>query len=141
MENIESKQGKIAASAETVYNFLSDLRNLDSLIPEDKVQDWTSTEDSCSFSVPQAGNIQLKLTKKEPFKLIRVEPEGSGPMGIGFSLYIQMMEVGEMDTRIKLTFRAQMNSMIKMMVAGPLKKGLDQIVDTVENIRINPANQ
>ena len=141
MENIESKQGKIAASAETVYNFLSDFRNLDSLIPADKVQDWTSTEETCSFSVPQAGNIQLKLTEKEPFKLIRVEPEGSGIMGMGFSLFIQMMEAGEMDTRIKLTFRAEMNPMIKMMVAGPLKKGLDQIVDTVENIRINPPNQ
>ena len=105
------------------------------------MQDWTSTEDTCSFSVPQAGSIQLKLTEKEPFKLIKVEPEGSGPMGIGFSLYLQMMEAGELDTRIKLTFRAQMNSMIKMMVAGPLKKGLDQIVETVEKIRIDSSNQ
>ena len=137
MENIESKQGKIEASAETVYNFISDLRNLDSLIPEDKVQDWKSAEDSCSFSVPQAGSVQLKLTKKEPFKLIKVEPEGSGPMGMGFALFIQMKEIDASDTRIKLTFRAEMNFMIKSMISGPLKKALDQVIDSVGNINLS----
>jgi len=139
MEDIESKQGKIEASSEQVYSFLSDIRNLDPLIPEDKVQDWTSTEDSCSFSIPKAGNIKLRITEKEPNKHIKVEPEGASPLS--FALYIQMKELDETDTRIKLTFRSEMNSMMKMMLAGPLKKGLDQIIDTVNKIPIKPANQ
>ena len=112
MENIESKQGKINARAETAYNFLVDLRNLDSLIPKDKVQNWTSTEESCSFTIAQVGEINLKITEKEPFKMIKVEPDGKTP--IGFSFYIQLIEIAEDDTRIKLTFRADMNPMMKM---------------------------
>lgn len=139
MENIESKQGRIRANKEMVFNFLTDLRNLDKLIPPDKVQNWRSSENSCSFSIPQAGEIELGITKKEAFKLIKIEPIGTSPMG--FTLYIQLMEVGPMDTRIKLTFRAEMSNMVKTMVGGPLKKGLDQIVDTVENIPLGATNQ
>ena len=139
MEDIISKQGSIKASEETVFIFLSDLRNLDSLIPADKVQDWKSTEDTCSFSVPQAGEIELKITEKEPNNMIKVEPEGKTP--IGFAFYIQLKEINPEDTRIKLTFRAEMNLMIKSMISGPIKKSLDQIVDTIGDININPANQ
>ena len=141
MESIESKQGIIEANGESVYNFLKDLRNLDKLIPPDKVQNWESTENSCSFSIPGAGDITLKITDREAKKLIKVEPVGAGPMGMDFALFIQMMEIDESDTRIKLTFRAEMNMMIKSMLAGPLKKGLDQIVDTVGNIPIGGTNQ
>lgn len=139
MENIESKQGRIRAGEERVYNFLTDIRNLDKLIPSDKVQDWESSEDSCSFSIPQYGSIKLRITEKEPNRLIKIEPEGPSPMG--FSFYIQMKEAGPDDTRIKLTFRAEMNPMIKAMIKGPLQRGLDQIVDTVENIPLGNSNQ
>lgn len=138
MENIESKQGKICASSEKVFNFLTDLRNLDSLIPQDKVQNWESTEESCSFTVAGAGNIQLKISEKEPFNLIKVEPEGKTPMG--FTFHIQLKEISEADTRIKLTFRAEMNTMMKMMIQSPVQKALDQIVETIGNLPLDSLN-
>ena len=139
MENIESKQGRINASAEKVFNFLTDLRNLDSLIPQDKVQNWKSTEESCSFTVSGAGDIQLRISERNPFHLIKVEPEGKAP--IGFSFYIQLKELGEDDTRIKLTFRAEMNTMMKMMIKSPVQKALDQIVETLGNLPLESLNQ
>lgn len=129
MENIESKQGKITASIDSTYKFLSDIRNLDAYIPADKVENWTSTEDSCSFSIPQVGEVKLRVTKKEEPKLIKVEPEGKSPLD--FAFYIQLMEVSESDCRIKLTFKADLNPMMKMMIKKPLQKGLDQVIDTI----------
>lgn len=129
MENIESKQGKIEADIESVFSFLSDLRNFDSFIPEDKIQNWISTENTCSFSITQVGDIQLKIAEKEPHKFIKIEPEGKVPMA--FAFYIQLMSLEALDTRIKLTFRAEMNSMMKMMIKSPVQKGLDQIIDMV----------
>ncbi len=139
MENIESKQGKVNTSAEKVFSFLTDLRNLDSLIPQDKVQNWESSEDTCSFSIAQVGDIQLRISQKEPNTLIKVEPEGKTP--IGFSFYIQLKEISEIDTRIKLTFKAEMNTMMKMMIKSPVQKGLDQIVDTLGRLPISSLNQ
>ena len=139
MENIESKQGKVNTSAEKVFNFLTDLRNLDSLIPQDKVQNWQSAEDTCSFTVAQAGDIQLKISDKQPFSMIKVDPEGKTP--IGFSFYIQLKELGEDDTRIKLTFRAEMNTMMKMMIKSPVQKALDKIVETLGTLPLDTFNQ
>jgi carbon monoxide dehydrogenase subunit G len=129
MENIESKQGKIIASIDSTFEFLSDIRNLDSYIPSDKVQNWTSTEDSCSFSISQVGEVNLRVTKKEAPTLIKIEPEGKSP--IDFAFFIQLMEVSETECRIKLTFRADLNPMMKMMIKKPLQKGLDQVIDTI----------
>lgn len=135
MTNIESKQGKIAASEEQVFNFLSDLRNLDKYIPSEKVQDWQSSEEACSFSVPQVGKLSLKISEKNPFNLIKVEPEG-GATPFSFKFFVQIKQIEEADTRIKLTLKAELNVMMKTMFKGPLKKGLDQIVDTLSGFTL-----
>ncbi|MBT3241507.1 MAG: SRPBCC family protein [Bacteroidetes bacterium] len=134
MTDIVSKQGKIAGSDEDIYSFLTDLRNLDSYIPSDKINDWQSDENSCSFSIPQAGTISLQITDKEPNTLIKVEPQGNTPFG--FKFFIQIKEVAEQDTRFKLTLRAELNAMMKTMFKGQIQKGLDQIVDTLSGMKI-----
>ncbi|MEA1877998.1 MAG: SRPBCC family protein [Bacteroidota bacterium] len=135
MTDIVSKQGKIEASEEKLFEFLSDLRNLDSFIPHEKVQNWESDEESCSFTVPQVGQLSLRITAKEPHKMIKVEPEG-GSTPFSFSFFVQIKQVDENDTRMKLTLRAELNVMMKTMFAGPLKKGLDQIVDTLSGFKL-----
>ncbi len=124
----------IAASAEDIFAFLTDLTNLDPLIPHDRVKNWHSEPESCSFSAPPAGDITLKITGKEPHHLIKVEPEGSTP--IGFRFYIQLKEVAENDTRFKLTVKAELNAFMKGMIKPQLQKGLDQIVDTLSGMEI-----
>jgi len=135
MTDIVSKQGKVEASEIALFDFLSDLRNLDSFIPHEKVQDWKSDKESCSFNVPQAGQLSLQITEKEPHKLIKIEPkDGSKPFS--FTFFVQIKQVGDNDTRIKLTLRAELNVMMKTMFKGPIKKGLDQIVDTLSGFKL-----
>jgi len=57
-----------------------------------------------------------------------------------FAFYIQLHKIDENDTRIKLTFRADMNPMMKTMLKSPVQKGLDQIVDTITRMpdKFNP---
>ncbi len=135
MTDIESKQGKILTNDKELFLFLSDMRNLDSFIPGDKVQNWMSDEDSCSFDVPQVGQLSLRISKKEPNIFIKIEPEG-GATPFSFTFFIQIKQVEENDTRIKLTLRAELNMMMKTMFQGQLKKGLDQIIDTLSGLEL-----
>ena len=135
MTDIVSKQGKTTATEEELFDFLADLRNLDSFIPHEKVQNWESDEESCSFNIPQIGQLDLQITAKDPYKLIKVEPKGaSSPFS--FTFFVQIKQVGENDTRMKLTLRAELNAMMKTMFKGPLKKGLDQIIDTLSGLKL-----
>lgn len=135
MTDIVSKQGSVAASEEELFTFLSDLRNLSTYIPSGKVENWEAKEDTCSFSVPQAGQVKLRITERTPYNTIKVEPDGGG-VPFGFKFFIQMKQVAEKDTRIKLTMRAELNVMMKTVIKAPLKKALDQIVDTLSGFTL-----
>lgn len=135
MTTIESKIGQKAASAEQVYRFLTDLRNLDSFIPDDKVRDWKSEQDSCSFTIPSVGSMTLRIVEKEAFKMIKIEPSG-GASPFTFRFYVQIKEIAPKDSRIKLTLKADLNMVMAGVIKGPLKKGLDQIIDTLSAFQL-----
>ena len=72
MTSIQTDKKIIAASAETVFNFLVDLNNFNQLLPQDKVEKWQSTSDQCSFSIKKMAAIGLKLQGSEAPKLVHL---------------------------------------------------------------------
>ena len=127
MAKIESKIGALRQNEDQVYSFLSDFRNLDPLVPHDKISNWESTQDTCRFDIACAGTISMVIIEREPHKLIKLQSQSQSP--VPFTLWMQMKQVSEQDTRIKLTAKAEMNPFMKAMVSKYLKKGLDGIVD------------
>lgn len=129
---IESRVGKINANEENIYNFISNFNNFRQFIPADKVKDFESTEESCHFSVPNMGKVGLRIVEKEPFKTIKIS--GDGMANQEFNLWIQLKQVEERDTRVKLTIKADLNPMLKMMATKPLQNFLDKLVDAMEQV-------
>lgn len=138
MTKFESKQGKLNTSVDKVYNFLSNFNNFQHLIPADKAKNWESTEDTCSFSVSAMGqnmNISLEIVEKEPNKVIKFSNGPTTPFN--FFFWMQLKEVAEDDSRIKLTLHAELNMMMKMMLKKKLEEGLNQIVDQLSAADLN----
>lgn len=129
---IESKVGKIVGSSERVYNFLSNFNNFKHLVPPDKIKNWESSEDRCHFTVDGLGEAGLRIIEKEPYSLIKI----TGEEGSKFDFYfwIQLKEVESNDTRIKLTIKAELNPMVKMMATKPLQKFVDTLVEQLEKL-------
>lgn len=127
---LESKIGKVSYSDEEVYNFLTDFNNFKNLIPEDKVSNWKSDENSCSFTVNPIGETGIKIIEKEAFKLIKLSSLENDKFNFTFWVQLKMME--EKDTRIKLTLQADLNPMIQMMAKKPLQEFLDKLIDQLE---------
>ena len=121
MTTIESKIGTINADEVSIFNFFTDFTNFDDLIPPDKVEDWQSTNNSCSFTVKQVGRITINIVDKTPYNYVKLSPEGNAPFS--FNFYVQLKQIKEYDTKIKLTIKAELNQMMKMMLKKPLKKG------------------
>jgi carbon monoxide dehydrogenase subunit G len=134
---IESKIGKIGNSEELVYQFLSDFNNFKSLVPADKIKNWTSTTDQCHFSVAGMGETGLRIIERIPNKLIKITTEiGSN---VDFLMWIQLKQAGEMDTRVKITVRAELNPMISAIAKGPLKTFADSLIDQMEAFQFPKA--
>ncbi len=128
----ESRIGKINSSELNIYNFISDFNNFKNFIPADKVKDFQSTENNCRFSIPGAGDVGLKILEKTPNNTIKITGEGMSNQS--FIFWIQLKEMSVSDTRIKLTIKADLNPMLKMMAAKPLQSFLDKLVDAMEKM-------
>ena len=131
MERFESRIGKIKAPEKKVYNFLCDFNNFKNFIPEKQVSNWISDHDTCSFTIGSIGDVGLEIIEKEPHQLIKIT--GNGMARIDFFLWIQLKQKNQEDTRIKITLKAELNPMVKMVASKPLKQFLEILVNHIEN--------
>ena len=100
LEKYESKQQQIFKPAARIFPFIS---RFDMLTPalQDKVEEWSATEDTCSFKVK----------------------------GFTVAFWIQLHEVSESDTRIRMVLHAELNMMMRMMIGSKIQGGLDKAVE------------
>ena len=126
----ESKIQSAAASAEQIYRVLSNLNNLNrikDLIPKDKVQELEISEDCVRMKVDGLGQkIAIRIVDKIENDTIKF---GAENIPIEMNFWIQLKEVTPTDTRIKLTLKADLPMMFKMMLDKKLQNGIDQAAE------------
>ena len=128
LEKYESKQQQVRKSATRIYPFIS---RFDMLTPAllDKVEEWRADEDSCSFKV-KGFNVALRIVERVENKHIKISGDDTaGSVPIDFSFWIQLHEVSENDTRMRLVLHAELNMMMRMMIGGKIQGGLDKAVE------------
>lgn len=122
----ESKITAISAPVEVVYAGLSNFKNLErvkDLIPQDKVQDLEIEEDSIRMKVDGLGQkIVINIVERIPNDTIKFGAENI-PLQMNF--WIQLKGVAADDTRMKLTLKADIPMMFKMMLDKKIQQGID----------------
>lgn len=126
----ESKITSAPCPAVQIYRVLSNMQNLErvkDMIPQDKVQEMTVEPDRVRLKVDGlAQKITIAIVDRIENDTIKFGAEGI-PMDANF--WIQLKELSPVDTRIKLTVKADIPFMFKMMLDKKLQQGLDQAAD------------
>jgi carbon monoxide dehydrogenase subunit G len=129
---IESHTGQITENEDKVFAFLSNFNNIEPLVPKESLSSWEFHEEGCKLGIGGIGEIELKIAEKVPFKLIKLV---SGQQSsYAFTLWLQLKQVAEKDTRIKLTLEAELNPFLEMMAKKPLQQFADKLVDKISEI-------
>ena len=132
MTTYESDIKTISSNEEMVFGILSDLKKLENITQnaslKDKVKDLQFETDSCSFVVEGFGKMGFRIIEREPFKTIKLASENA-PVEI--NVWIQLKQISENETGMKLTLKADLPVMIKMMVDKKLKEGINLIADVL----------
>ena len=118
---ITSEILKIESPIRDVYALLSDFSRIGRF-----------TEDACYITLKGMGELAVKIVEKEEPKLIKLGGDGATPFE--FNLWIQLLENGPYDTRMKITFQGELNMVMKMMLKGKLEKGINQLGEGLAKI-------
>ncbi len=147
---IVSEIFKIDSPIKDVYSLLSDFQKIGRLakmvkqmgVPgnqsaelekiSDKIESTRFTEDACYVMVKGLGEVAVKMVEKEEPKLIKLG--GDGALPFEFNLWIQLLENGPYDTRMKITFHGELNMVFKMLLKGKLEKGINQLGEGLTRI-------
>ena len=126
MQEYISKQQQIFRPAAQIFPIISNFTYLTPAVA-DKVEEWQATEGSCSFKF-KGFTVGLRIEEKVDNKHVKIVGDG-GNVPMDFAFWIQLHQVSEGDTRIRLVLHAELNMMMRMMIGKKLQGGLDQAVE------------
>ncbi len=132
MTTYESNQKQIFKSQEETYTILTDLKQLEGMkdrIPDDdRIKNLEFSKESISFEAAPMGKVEFKIIEKEEFKTIKFGVEN---IPVEVNLWIQLAEVSENETRMKMTIKADIPMMLKPMIGNKLEDGIEKIADAI----------
>jgi carbon monoxide dehydrogenase subunit G len=133
MTTIESNTVRVRNSAEEVFLFLKDMNHFIQLLPQDKVSDWKSTSESCSFRVQGAVVIPLEQVSFTAPNLIHIKSGPSAPFP--FTLDINIKSIDEQTCEGNLVFKGEMNAFLRMMAERPLTNLFNFIANKLVEVK------
>lgn len=129
--NLESPKISVSKSAEDVFNFLADIKNFESLMPENISKFEVLDEDKFLFALK--GMPEIVLKKKElipPNKIVL----GAAGGKIDFSLIAHITQVDAASSEVKLDFTGDFNPMMAMMIKSPISKFIETLATSIPKV-------
>jgi len=129
----ESRTGKLTCNAEELFIFVTDIRNFERFIPKGAINNWNAEKEYCSFDVSMLGTVTLRLSEKEKFK--KIVFTGDALKKNDFSLELNMSDNDNNNVAVNIILSADLNQMMKMMAAKPIRQCLEMLITEMENFR------
>ena len=129
--NLESPKVSLGKSPQEVFDFLSDVKNFEQLMPDNISKFEVLGEDKFLFALK--GMPEIVLKKKEsnaPNKIVL----GAAGGKLDFSLTGDIQKTGDNQSDVKLTFEGDFNPMMAMMIKGPISKFIETLVTNMPKV-------
>lgn len=134
MTEFVSETKTIPHNEDCIYEMLSDMTNLERVkdrIPQDKIKNFEFDSDTCSLTVDPVGKITFQIIEREPYKTIKFSTTNSP---VPLTLWIQLKQVAENETKMKMTVHADLNPFLKPMVSKPLQDAVDKLSTAIASL-------
>ena len=122
---LESPKTTVDRSPEDTFNFISDVRNFEQLMPENISKFEVLSEDTFIFALKGMPEIVLKRKETDsPNKIVF----GAAGGKLDFSLISVISEIETNKSEVQLLFQGDFNPMMAMMITGPINKFLETLI-------------
>ena len=127
--NLESPKVTLDKSAEETFNFLSDIKNFERLMPENISKFEVLENDKFLFALKGMPEIILKKKEAVPHSKIVLGAAGGK---LDFSLIATITDVDLDKTDVQLSFDGEFNAMMGMMIKGPISKFIETLATNMK---------
>ncbi len=126
--NLESPKISVEKSPQDVFDFLSDVKNFETLMPKNISKFEVLGEDTFVFALK--GMPEIILKKKEvmpPNKIVL----GAAGGKLDFSLTGNIISKNDTSSEVQLLFEGDFNPMMAMMIKGPISKFIETLATSI----------
>lgn len=97
----------------------------------EKLKDIELTNDTIAFPVPMIGKLTLQIVEREENKCVKFQ---AADAPLDANLWIQVLPVSAGGAKMKVTLKAELNMMMKMMIGSKLEQGVDKMADMLATL-------
>lgn len=128
---LNSKKVTTQKSAADLCDFLTDVKNFETLMPENISKFEVIKDDAFVFALKGMPEIALEVKEVEkPNKVVL----GAISDKIPFTLTGNIEAVSENTSTVELLFEGEFNSMMAMMIKGPISKFIETLATNLEEV-------
>ena len=128
--NINGNKVIVKKSQKETFDFLTDLKNFEQLMPE-SIQKFEVDGDSFIFGLKGMPEIRLVLKEKTEYSNVNL---GAASSKLDFHLIANIEEIDATSSKVQLDFKGKFNTMMAMMVKRPLTSFIETLTDNLEKL-------
>ncbi|MCW3076979.1 MAG: hypothetical protein JWO32_1588 [Bacteroidetes bacterium] len=117
---IKSEITQTHSPLDKLFDFISDFKNLDTILPHDKIEDFKYNGDECSFNIKGIAAMKIKMAEKRPHEFILFSSNGLSKFNFDLKVFFIGNASDKGECRIELV--GDLNPFIKVMAEKPLTK-------------------
>jgi hypothetical protein len=124
-----------ASPIRDLYVFLSDFSNFKSILPEDKVENFSHDQDSCSFNIKGITPMSIRLAEKRPYEMLFFSSEGLSKFN--FKLKVSFSGAAEQNGVCAVEMQGDLNPFILKMAEKSLLALVNSMTQKLSQLQIN----
>ena len=126
--NLESPKISLSKSADEIFDFLSNVKNFEELMPENISKFDLLEKDKFIFALTGMPEIILqKKIEEAPNRIVL----GAAGGKLDFTLKANITSIEANKTEVQLSFTGNFNPMMAMMIKGPISKFIETLVTNI----------
>ncbi|TAI46747.1 SRPBCC family protein [Flagellimonas allohymeniacidonis] len=122
--HIETPKKKVAKSDKQLFEFLTDIKNFEELMPENIDKFEVLDEKTFKFALKGMPEIVLRLKDQYPHEKVVL---GAASDKLPFTLTANITPLGDAESEVGLSFEGEFNAMMAMMIKGPITNFMETL--------------
>jgi len=129
---LKSNKVTVQKSSAEICDFLSDVGNFEQLMPENISKFEVIRENAFVFALKGMPEIALEIKEKNsPDQIVL----GAISDKIPFTLTANLKAINQNSSEVELLFSGEFNSMMAMMIKGPITKFIENLADNLIKVK------